>query len=302
MQIVKETPGSKQLVKFDDYNPAFHDIQLISFDIWNTLLTRNILFSRYRNLLLAKEFLPTTRHNAQGVEFLHVAVKTANLLVDAIQETQGRQIGPQERLHVIVDQLNVLLALDHNDIDYQPIVSLDFDMDEIVDEINALFLNNLPNFINPDVVRTIKFYQGILPVAFVSNTGLIGGKVMREALPMLGLEPDYMIFSDEVGVAKPKAAMFEPLKQLPCVTDAKNILHIGDNLIADIKGATDAGLSALYFNPAEKLVEKQDGEEILVPAFRKGDGPVTIASLNDLEAILRCNSTCYANKFLPPLL
>lgn len=55
-----------------------------------------------------------------------------------------------------------------------------------------------------------------------------------------------MVFSDEEGVRKPDAGIFQitarRLKAEPC-----EIVHVGDNLKADVWGAKNAGFKAIYY-------------------------------------------------------
>ena len=165
-------------------------------------------------------------------------------------------------------------------------IDANYNVDAIVECINVIFMHNLPTLINIKVIDTINFYRSLLPVAFVSNTGLISGTVMRKALPLLGLEADYYVFSDEVGEAKPRPSMFAPLLAIPGVTKEANIVHIGDNLIADVQGAEAVGITPLYF-----MFQKQ---EYLKPnsgyvAWQRDAGPVTIHNLSWLEDVIRAS-------------
>jgi len=294
MEIVKDT----ELHLFGLHNPFHESVEVLSFDIWNTLLTRNAEFSRLRNEFLRNFLLAPNYHTDHGAHIVNTAVKTANLLVDAIQETQGVQIGPEARIHVIVDQLNLLLDLDKVGPEAAQQIDANYNVDAIVECINVIFMHNLPTLINIKVIDTINFYRSLLPVAFVSNTGLISGAVMRKALPLLGLEADHYVFSDEIGEAKPRPSMFAPLLAIPGVTKEANIVHIGDNLIADVQGAQAVGITPLYF-----LIQNQgylkplDGNV----AWQNPDGPVSIQNLSWLEDVIRASSACFTSaKPRPP--
>jgi len=56
-----------------------------------------------------------------------------------------------------------------------------------------------------------------------------------------------MVFSDEIGIRKPDGRIFQlvakKMKMEPC-----EIVHIGDNLKADINGAKSAGFKAIHFS------------------------------------------------------
>jgi putative hydrolase of the HAD superfamily len=84
-----------------------------------------------------------------------------------------------------------------------------------------------------------------LRLALISNTQRTPGRVLRQILGDYDLVPlfDALIFSDEVGLAKPNPAIFhlalERLGATPATT-----LHIGDDLVLDLQGAHAAGMNA----------------------------------------------------------
>ena len=58
--------------------------------------------------------------------------------------------------------------------------------------------------------------------------------------------------SDEIGAAKPDKKYFDyVLARIPGAS-TENCLVIGDSLSADIKGAQNAGLDSLWYNPNRK--------------------------------------------------
>lgn len=75
-----------------------------------------------------------------------------------------------------------------------------------------------------------------------------------------GLFPyfDNVIISEDVGVNKPNKAIFEHALHVASATKPESIM-IGDSLEADIRGAQDFGIKAIYFNPLNK--EKPDDVE-----------------------------------------
>ncbi len=91
-----------------------------------------------------------------------------------------------------------------------------------------------------------------------------------------------VVYSEEAGVRKPHAAIFElALKRANC--NAEEALMIGDDWDADILGARNAGIDQVFFTATEKrLVEIHHGKSVrhnYVPTF-------TIEKLNELTNIL----------------
>jgi len=60
-----------------------------------------------------------------------------------------------------------------------------------------------------------------------------------------------VIISEDVGVNKPDPAIFEYALQKAGASKEESIM-IGDSLEADIRGAQDYGIKAIYFNPLNK--------------------------------------------------
>ena len=86
-------------------------------------------------------------------------------------------------------------------------------------------------------------------IGLVSNTGRTWGRYLRPIQDELGIGKyfDVRVFSDEVGVRKPKAQIFQRALdglELP----AGRVVHIGDDVDADIAGAKGIGMRAIWFN------------------------------------------------------
>lgn len=71
----------------------------------------------------------------------------------------------------------------------------------------------------------------------------------RDKIRRTGLEGlfDAVIISDEVGVAKPNAQIFEHALAALDVAPGE-AMHVGDNLVADARGARDAGLHGVWLD------------------------------------------------------
>jgi len=81
----------------------------------------------------------------------------------------------------------------------------------------------------------------------------------------------HIILSEEVGFNKPHAAIFEHALRLAGATKGESLM-IGDSLEADIYGALNFGMDAIYFNPLK--------------AQKPNDVPVQIHSLDELTRLL----------------
>ena len=112
-----------------------------------------------------------------------------------------------------------------------------------------------------------RYTTGILTNGF---TTLQRGKIKRHGLDG---RVDFTLVSEEAGYHKPDKRLFLAALNLAGVTSPQQALYVGDNLIADIQGAQEAGMTPIFVNPA--------GE---------GDPPqgvVTIRRLSELLTLLK---------------
>ncbi|NUM56057.1 MAG: HAD family hydrolase [Candidatus Hydrogenedentes bacterium] len=87
-----------------------------------------------------------------------------------------------------------------------------------------------------------------VPIGIISDAGISPGRSLRTILDRNGYTRHFrhMAFSDEVGVAKPQALMFESTAKALGVA-VSELLHIGDLEGTDVRGAKAVGASAGLF-------------------------------------------------------
>jgi len=110
--------------------------------------------------------------------------------------------------------------------------------------------------------------------ALISNVGSTSPGVYRRYLEREGVGQylEYLTFSNEIASAKPAAKMFtHTLEQLGVAPE--NALHVGDNLHADVGGAKDVGMSAVWIQGYD------DRKPRVQPDF-------TISGLDELPAVV----------------
>jgi putative hydrolase of the HAD superfamily len=86
------------------------------------------------------------------------------------------------------------------------------------------------------------------PIAIISDTGISPGSSLTQVMDREGFTPYFqcLTFSDQVGVAKPQAPMFERTAAALGVA-ADELVHIGDLEPTDIAGAHGVGARAGLF-------------------------------------------------------
>lgn len=84
----------------------------------------------------------------------------------------------------------------------------------------------------------------------ISNTGRTPGLVLRRLLADAGLVEHFAVlaFSDERQMRKPASAMFRWVLDA-AATEPARAVHVGDDAVADVDGARNAGMRAIHFVP-----------------------------------------------------
>ena len=113
--------------------------------------------------------------------------------------------------------------------------------------IDEPFLVRSPS-VYPSAKNVLRSLTGKgIRTALISNVGSTSPGVYKRFLDREGIGQylEVLTFSNELAVAKPAVGMFRhTLEQLGVAPE--NALHVGDNLHADVGGAKDAGMAAVW--------------------------------------------------------
>ena len=210
-----------------------HNHYHFSFDLWLTLIKSHPEFKTKRVELFSSFF-----DVKKPIEEVSKVVKYYDDLCNSINEVIGGNVDTFEIYLLILSALNVDLKQLNKEIltdfylrseklflEYKPVVIFE-NLHDFFDEIK-----NQGKTIN-----------------ILSNTGFIKGRTMRKFLIEENLDQyiDFHIYSDEINYSKPNPLIFQEVRKLIKNQDLTmdQILHIGDNPIADYKGAKDFGFNA----------------------------------------------------------
>jgi putative hydrolase of the HAD superfamily len=122
----------------------------------------------------------------------------------------------------------------------------------------------------PDAHETLQYLQSKYTLHLISN-GFRESQDVKINGTNLGGYFQHIIISEEIGVNKPDKAIFEHALNLAGAPKSESLM-IGDSLEADVYGALNFGMDAIYFNPAG--LAKPD------------DVPVQITRLKELTLLL----------------
>ncbi|WP_426473168.1 HAD family hydrolase [Chryseobacterium balustinum] len=210
-----------------------HKHDHFSFDLWLTLIKSHPQFKAKRVELFSSFF-----NVNKPIDEVAKAVKYYDDLCNTINEVIGGNVDTFEIYLLILNSLNVDIKQLNKEtlntfyqksedlfLEYKPVV--------IFDKLHDFF----------DEIKN----QG-KTINILSNTGFIKGKTMRKFLVNENLDQyiDFHIYSDEIKCSKPNPLVFQEVKNQIRNQELQmdQILHIGDNPIADYKGAIDFGFSA----------------------------------------------------------
>jgi len=210
-----------------------HSHSHFSFDLWLTLIKSHPEFKSKR-VELFSSFFEVNKPIAEVTK----VVKYYDDLCNSINEVIGGNVDTFEIYLLILNALEVdLKSLNKETLNefYQKSEDLFLEYKPVV-----IFENLHPFF---DEIKN----QG-KTISILSNTGFIKGKTMRKFLIEENLDPyiDFHIYSDELKISKPNPLVFQEVKNLikNQNLELSQILHIGDNPVADYQGAKDFGFSA----------------------------------------------------------
>lgn len=205
-----------------------------SFDLWMTIIKSNPNFKPQRTELLKEHFSLN-----KTVDEIDSVIRYYDNLFNIISEKTGNHIEREEVFMLILDKLGK---------DIQNI-SID-DLKLFFEKSDELFVENVPFIIWEDIHDFLNEIKAKGKTASIlSNTAFIHGDSIRKVLKKLDLDAyfSFMIFSDEVGISKPNLEIFEYLykntQEIKIITKSQ-IIHIGDNSIADYQGAKTYGFAA----------------------------------------------------------
>ena len=211
-----------------------------SFDLWLTLIKSNPLFKKRRSLYFYENF----NFQNKSLPEVEAVFRQVDVMCNTINERTGKNIDADEMYLMVISQLNDNRVNLH-----------DIDMEALYRKMEALLLNYLPLIYcdrTAGVLSQLKAHGATTNI--LSNTGFIKGSTLRHVLQLLGIGQyfDFQLYSDELRISKPNPAFFQLMIDQAMIlnpaTELTDIVHTGDNPLADIAGAEAMGLRTLLIN------------------------------------------------------
>lgn len=134
--------------------------------------------------------------------------------------------------------------------------------DELIDQLATEYLQHLPNFntLFEGAIDILEYLKPKYKLHIITN-GFI--EVQHHKLKKSGILPYFseLITSESVGVKKPNPKVFYyALDKANAI--AQQSIMIGDSLEADVHGALNVGMKAIYFNPSQNENSENNSIEI----------------------------------------
>ena len=226
-------------------------LRAVTFDFWSTLVDGAITPERtaQRTALLHRAIVGAG--HACTVEELRGAFRRA---LDRVTEEARESlidVGPPGRWAVLAEELGIpegLIAYEIVEHAYE-----DITLDPIPDAMPHVHAA-------VEAMKTRGYRLGV-----ICNTGMAGGRVLREVLKRHGLLGyfDVMLFSNEVGISKPHPRIFEQAAHELGDVQPGEALHVGDLEELDVEGAKRAGWHSALYAPGTDGELETDAELIV---------------------------------------
>ncbi len=219
-------------------------VRAVTFDFWRTLFRDNLGRERHRARVKILADAVDTPHEDCKQAMKHVMQEFLRVHI-----AEQRTLGPKDAIPMLQSEFDIHLAEDTHETVCQGFATaiLEFPPEPIKGALDA--------------VRAAAEYR---PVGLISDTGISPGSSLVELLDRCGFLPYFtaLTFSDEVGVAKPQAAMYlSAAHQLG--VNQKELFHIGDLEPTDISGALAVGARAgLFGGDNDRYIENSRAHHV----------------------------------------
>lgn len=210
-----------------------------SFDLWLTLIRSNPLFKEQRSLIFYQRY----NWKRKSLEEVKAVFRQVDIAANAINEATGGNMDAEALYLWVITAMN----------DYDTACLKEVDIVALYDEMDVLLQAYSPVIYSPQTIDVLHEINQFATISLLSNTGFIKGQSLRNVLRTVNLDQflQFQLYSDETGLSKPNSQFFTLMLDhvaglYPGSTILPDdIIHIGDNKNADIKGAQSVGIHSL---------------------------------------------------------
>jgi FMN phosphatase YigB (HAD superfamily) len=234
-------------------------LRAITFDFWSTLVDGAITPERTaQRMARLQAALQGAGHTCTPDELRQAFRRALEKVSEAARESY-RDVGPPGRWAALARELGIpegLIAYDVVEHAYEDIT-----------------LDPLPPMMPGADFAVHSLKEQGYRLGVICNTGMAGGRVLRQVLDRYGLLADFdtTVFSNEFGWSKPDPRIFQHTLAGIGHVAAGEALHVGDLEELDVEGARRAGVHSALYAP-DGSVETQ--AEIVVRDWRAFPGQI----------------------------
>lgn len=206
-------------------------IKVITFDFWGTLYHNTVSLKHERKARIRTMFDRCALEDVSD-EQIYKAMENSWLLWDDIWRKEQRTLPVSEFLGLVFSELKVVLP--------------PWAVDELCHTLQeAIFTGNtVPTNHVAEVVGEL---ASTYTLGIISDTGVSSGKYLNRLI-----ERDHRgkfsfgLYSDELGMSKPAAGVFQKVLEINGCTAAE-VVHVGDLKHTDVLGAKQAGMHSVRY-------------------------------------------------------
>lgn len=220
-----------------------------SFDLWLTLIKSNPVFKKERALFFHQHLNAAKK----SIEEVEMVFRRVDLMSNAINQKTGGNLEAEEMYLMVIYELN------GSNLTFENV-----DIKGLLHEMEQLFFQYIPTIYNADTFSTLNILKEIpnVSMSILSNTAFIKGSTLRVVLKHLELDQffNFQCYSDELGMSKPNPQFFSlmieniyAIRQNDTI-NLQEIIHIGDNFIADILGANHLKINSFLINSNKNII------------------------------------------------
>jgi len=210
-----------------------------SFDLWLTIIKSNPNFKKLRAQYLFEHY----NFKKKTIQEIEQIIRNVDVWANKTNEVTGKNIDSDELYSLVLSLVN------NGELHFSQV-----ELTSIIQELENLLFENLPMVYSDEIIPTLTQIKSKenTSTSLLSNTGFIPSHVLCIVLEKLNLTPffDFQMYSDEYNMSKPNLDFFKMMHQKvnnlrKSEIDKSEIIHVGDNPIADIKGAKEYGIQSL---------------------------------------------------------
>jgi putative hydrolase of the HAD superfamily len=208
-----------------------------SFDLWNTIIKPNPEYKRQRMRYFHIYCLK--RGVLKDGEEIEQTFRDVWKYFDSVSQLFGKAPNCLEMYAMVIFRLTGSLK------DLTPL-----NMEIMYQELEKIFLEHHPALYDADTLPVLEELQlRGKTLSLLSNTSFIRGNTLEKVLENLDVKHRFMfrLYSDQIGYSKPCRECFRLVDdKLPY--DVEDVIHVGDNELADGAGAQEYGFGHVIIN------------------------------------------------------